>query len=107
MTVDGTTYVTGMINRYTRGSYDCFVFRLTSFLERVFFKTFGSSLNEKCNSIQVTRNNDYIYIGGQRVNGANNEIFFVKLSSLADSFAINTKYIAYSESLLLRRIILT
>ena len=96
MTADGTTYATGIINRYTRGSYDCFVTRLTSFLERVYFKTFGTTLNEQCLSIQVTRNNDYIYIGGQRVNGANTEIFFVKLTALADQYALNIKYIAYT-----------
>jgi hypothetical protein len=65
MTAEGSTYVTGTINRWTRGSYDCFLLRLTSSLERVYLKTFGSSnLGETCNSIQVTRNNDYIYIGG-------------------------------------------
>lgn len=68
MTRDGTVYVTGYLNSKVRGALsDCFVMRLDHLLDVVYVKSFGDAANgEQCKSIQVTRSNDYIYIGGER-----------------------------------------
>jgi hypothetical protein len=47
--------------------------RLTYDLDIVYLKSFGETYNEICKSIQVTRNNDYIYLGGERFNTATNK----------------------------------
>jgi hypothetical protein len=70
MTFDGTVYITGFLSYFTRktsvNNKDCFVMRLNYKLDIVYLKSFGDSADydEDCRSIQVTRNNDYIYIGG-------------------------------------------
>jgi len=69
---DGSIFVTGvLVGGHTRsGGTDCFVLRLDSSLNRIFSKSFGisrtqNSLNLKCKSIQVTRNADFLYVGGE------------------------------------------
>ena len=115
MTFDGAVYITGFISGFTRATSfsnkDCFIMRLDYKLNIVFLKSFGDAndYNEDCRSIKVTRNNDYIYIGGQRDNTASgkNEMFFVKLTALGDSFAAVTSFLSYSDTVSLRRILLT
>lgn len=110
MTRDGTPYVTGQMTGYVRGGYDCFVMKLNFDLSLTYLKTFGESgTDEKCTSIQVTRNNDYIYLGGERVKSGRYEIFFVKLTAQADGFVSSAHmiYLSYTSNLSLRRILLT
>jgi hypothetical protein len=50
-----------------------------------------------------------MYIGGQRDNTATGqaEVFFVKLTALADEFATPTKFLSYGNTVSLKRILLT
>lgn len=118
MTYDGTVYITGYLKKYIRRSTssvsadrDCYVMRLDYKLNIVYLKSFGdyNYYAEDCRSIKVTRNNDYLYIGGQRENTATGqiELFFVKLTALADEFATPTKFLRYGNTVSLKRILLT
>ena len=94
---DGSIYVTGFLrNMHTRkglsstvpywddwllkkGDHDCFVLKLDADLNRIFAKSFGfkrGDINKfmTCMSIQVTRNSDHIYVGGNSDQG----LFFAK-----------------------------
>ncbi len=68
VTSDGGIFVTGIItNAFTKGSSDCFILRLDDQLDLVYAKSFGASSEYlECYSIQVTRNYDYIYLGGTK-----------------------------------------
>ena len=81
---DGSIYVTGHIkevhNRKTI-EHDCFVLKLDADLNRIYAKSFGFKNGDAngnsfltCMSIQVTRNSDHIYLGGNSDGG----LFFGK-----------------------------
>mmetsp|Transcript_40577 Transcript_40577/g.39130 ORF Transcript_40577/g.39130 Transcript_40577/m.39130 type:complete len:98 (+) Transcript_40577:128-421(+) len=64
---DGSIYVTGYHTGWVHDTeYDCFVLRLDHLLETVYAKSFGSALSERCTQIQVSRNFDRIYLGGDQ-----------------------------------------
>ena len=94
---DGSIYVTGHLrNQHSRkalstasnyydswltkaGDHDCYVLRLDAELNRIYAKSFGFASGDTnkfmtCTSIQVTRNSDHIYIGGNSDGG----LFFGK-----------------------------
>ena len=123
---DGSIYVTGYLrNMFTRkglssnvpyynpwntkvGDHDCFVLKLDGDLNRIYAKSFGfiSSDTNKfltCSSIQVSRNSDHIYLGGNSDRG----LFFAKAWTNFQSIAM-TKITPNSatETLSIRRILL-
>ena len=72
---DGSIYVTGFVMAYTHQELridqrQCFVLRLDGQLNRIDARSFGYasawtwSFGMVCNSIQVSRNGDFIYLGG-------------------------------------------
>lgn len=76
----------------------------------IYAKSFGTSDNEQCYSIQVTRNYDYIYLGGVKYLAADNyrEMIFYKFNSYTDSgIAVSLSPNTNSDTLQLKNILLT
>jgi hypothetical protein len=66
-----------------RSGTDCFLLKLDANLDRVYAKSFGKwGYSMSCNSIQVTRNADFIYIGGT-YNSAS--LLFAKMNAYGDN----------------------
>lgn len=107
---DGSIFVTGVLNGgHTRSNgKDCFVLRLDQSLNRIYAKSFGitrtlNNMNLQCKSIQVTRNADFIYVGGEQDNG----LFITKMSSNLDTMSTTTLFSkTTSEQLSMRRLLL-
>eukprot|EP00347_Sterkiella_histriomuscorum_P021608 403333387 len=112
-TSDGGIFVTGFLsNAWTLGGYDCFVLRLNYTLQVVYAKSFGTSTdNELCYSIQVTRNYDYIYLGGIKyltTGSTYREMIFFKFDAYLDKgMATSLIPTTNSDQLSLKRIMLT
>lgn len=93
---DGSIYITGSHNfghtRKSDANYDCFVLKLDGQLNRIFSKSFGFLATDifqsiYCTHIQVTRNADYIFLGGSV---DNKNIFFGKTSATLDKMVFTT-----------------
>ncbi|CDW71340.1 ig family protein [Stylonychia lemnae] len=111
-TSDGGIFVTGFIqNAFSLGGYDCFILRLNYTLDVIYAKSFGTSTDhEQCYSIQVTRNYDYIYLGGIKyltVGPTKREMIFYKFDSYGDSGIAKSLMPTGTENLSLKRIMLT
>ena len=107
---DGSIFVTGVLNGgHTRSAgKDCFVLRLDQSLNRIYAKSFGitktlSNMNLQCKSIQVTRNCDFIYVGGEQDKG----LFITKMSSNLNKMSTSTLFSkTTTDNLTMRRLIL-
>ena len=117
VTNDGGIFVTGIITSstagetpFTKGEADCFILRLNYTLERVYAKSFGvGSTWMGCYSIQVTRNYDYIYLGGVRKSSStasSSQLFFAKTDTYVDTLIATQLTPDSSDLLTLSRIIL-
>jgi hypothetical protein len=88
---DGSIYVTGQHQychtRKTTSDYDCFIMKLDGQANRIFTKSFGFETGNplksiKCMAIEITRNADYIFLGGTI---DNKMLFFSKASATLDT----------------------
>lgn len=83
---DGGIYVLGMISggfTFSSTSTHCFILRLDETLAKTNARSFG--VNGKvltCNSLQLTRNADYMYVGGI-IQHTRSSLFFAKMDSRA------------------------
>lgn len=106
---DGSIYVVGVLTQayeINSAQTDCFVLRLDASLNLIYARSFGSVTSVTslvCSSVQVTRNSDFLYIGGTLGNG----LFFSKMSGTTDNIKAQAIYPTTSgETLTMRRIIL-
>lgn len=84
---DGSIYVVGVVSGgFTfAGTTHCFLLRLDENLNRNNARSFGVSGKVlTCNSLQLTRNADYMYVGGI-MQHTRSSLFFAKMDSRAQS----------------------
>lgn len=108
-TVDGGIFVTGFISAaFSQGGWDCFVLRLNYTMDIIWAKSFGTGgLHEQCYSIKVTRNYDYFYVGGIQYITTTRSMIFYKFEAYGDSGITTTLTPTGTDSLSLRRILMT
>jgi hypothetical protein len=84
-TWDGGFILTGTSNSFGKGGSDIYVVKTDQYGNEEWHKTFGDSLNDEGNSIQVTSDGGYILLGTFNSHGDSTDFYAIRLDGNGDT----------------------
>ena len=85
-TIDSAYIVTGKTKSFGSGNYDMFSFKIDMMDDSIWFKTYGTSLNDIARHIEITNDSAYVIVGSsQDILNNNYDVQLLKLDFFGDT----------------------